>query len=173
MSTPVFGIAGYKGAGKTTLTERLVAELVARGFAVSTVKHAHHSFDIDQPGRDSHRHRVAGAREVAVVSANRWALIHELKGDPEPPLGEILAKLAPCDLVVAEGYKREAHPKIEVRDTALGHPELAGGDPSVVAIAASGPVEDASVPVFARDDIAAIADFVIGHMGLAGTGAAP
>lgn len=162
----VFGIAGFKNAGKTTLAERLVAELTGRGLVVSTVKHAHHAFDIDQPGRDSYRHRAAGAKEVAVVSMNRWAIVHELRGAAEPPLAAILAKLEPCDLVITEGYKRESHPKIEVRNVELDHPRLAGSDPTVVAIAANGPVEDAPVPVFRRDDIAAIADFVIGFLKL-------
>ena len=112
-NTPVFGITGWKNSGKTTLVVRLVEEFTARGFRVSTVKHAHHAFDIDREGTDSHRHRVAGASEVALVSGRRWALMHELRDDDEPALGEILARLSPCDLVLIEGYKREAHAKIE------------------------------------------------------------
>ncbi len=162
----MFGIAGFKHAGKTTLTERLVAELSQRGYVVSTVKHAHHTFEVDQPGRDSWRHREAGAREVAIVSTNRWALIHELRGEPEPPLQDILARLGPCDIVITEGYKRESHPKIEVRDPALGHPELANGDPSVVAIASAAPVAGSALPVFDRDDVTAIANFIVAHVGL-------
>ncbi len=162
----VIGVAGFKNAGKTTLVERLVRELTGRGYRISTVKHAHHSFDIDHEGRDSFRHRKAGAAEVAVVSMNRWALIHENRGDDrEPPLEAILAKLAPCDLVIVEGYKRDQHPKIEVRDVTLSHPQLAGDDPTVIALAASAPV-DAPVPVFARDDVRALADFIVGRMEL-------
>ena len=115
MTQRVFGITGWKNSGKTTLTEKLVAELTRRGFRVSTVKHAHHDFDIDHEGADSYRHRLAGAVEVAVVSGRRWALMHELRGEDEPKLEEILARLAPCDLVLVEGYKREGHPKIETR----------------------------------------------------------
>jgi molybdopterin-guanine dinucleotide biosynthesis protein B len=162
----VIGVAGFKNAGKTTLVEKLVAELTRRGYRISTVKHAHYSFDIDHEGRDSFRHRKAGAGEVAVVSASRWAIIHESRGEAEPPLDEILAKLAPCDLVIVEGYKRDSHDKIEVRNLALDHPKLAGGDPTVVAIAANGPVADAPVPVFGRDDVTALAGFIVKHMGL-------
>ena len=162
----VIGVAGFKNAGKTTLVERLVTELTRRGYRISTVKHAHHSFDIDHEGRDSFRHRKAGAGEVAVVSASRWAVIHESRGEAEPSLDEILAKLAPCDLVIVEGYKRDSHDKIEVRNLALDHPKLAGGDPTVVAIAANGPVADAPVPVFDRDDVSALAGFIVKHMGL-------
>ncbi len=166
MNHKVIGVAGFKNAGKTTLVERLVAELVARGHRISTVKHAHHSFDIDQEGRDSFRHRKAGATEVAVVSRHRWAIIHELRDEEEPPLKELLGKLEPCDLVIVEGYKRDDHDKIEVRNLALNHPNLAGGDPTVVAIAANGPIAEAPVPVFDRDDVRALASFVETHMEL-------
>ena len=148
------------------MVERLVRHLTERGYRVSTVKHAHHSFDIDHEGRDSFRHRAAGASEVAVVSASRWAIIHELRGQSEPSLEEILAKLAPCDLVIIEGYKRDTHDKIEVRNLALDHPKLAGEDPTVVAIAATGPITDAPVPVFDRDDVTALAQFIVSHTGL-------
>lgn len=162
----VIGVAGFKNAGKTTLVERLVSELTRRGYRISTVKHAHHSFDIDHEGRDSFRHRKAGASEVAVVSRHRWAIIHESRDDAEPTLAEILGKLAPCDLVIVEGYKRDTHDKIEVRNLALAHPELAGEDPTVVAIAANGPVSGAPVPLFDRDDVSALAGFIERHMGL-------
>ena len=165
--TKVIGVAGFKNAGKTTLVEKLVTELTRRGRRVSTVKHAHHSFDIDHEGRDSFRHRTAGASEVAVVSRQRWAVIHELRGEDEPPLDAILAKLAPCDLVIVEGYKRDPHDKIEVRNLVLNHPELAGADPTVVALAANGSIAGAPVPVFDRDDVTALASFVEKHMGLA------
>jgi molybdopterin-guanine dinucleotide biosynthesis protein B len=166
MTLKVIGVAGFKNAGKTTLVERLVRVLTGRGYRISTVKHAHHSFDIDHEGRDSFRHRAAGASEVAVVSASRWAIIHESRGEPEPSLEEILGKLKPCDLVIVEGYKRDSHDKIEVRNLALNHPRLAGEDPTVVAIAANGPVNDAPVPVFDRDDVTALADFIVAHMRL-------
>lgn len=166
-SRKVIGMAGFKNAGKTTLVERLVTELAARGFRVSTVKHAHHSFDIDHEGRDSFRHRKAGASEVAVVSRSRWAIVHELRSEEEPPLEAILAKLAPCDLVIVEGYKRDSHDKIEVRNLDLDHPKLAGDDPTVVAIAANGAVAGAPVPSFNRDDVSALADFIVKHMRLA------
>jgi molybdopterin-guanine dinucleotide biosynthesis protein B len=162
----VIGVAGFKNAGKTTLVEKLVAELTARGWRISTVKHAHHSFDIDHEGRDSFRHRKAGACEVAVVSRHRWAIIHESRAEEEPPLVDILAKLAPCDLVIVEGYKRDVHDKIEVRNLELSHPKLAGEDPTVVAVAANGSVPDAPVPVFSRDDVSALASFIERHMGL-------
>lgn len=162
----VIGVAGFKNAGKTTLVEKLVAELTRRGRRISTVKHAHHSFDIDHEGRDSFRHRKAGASEVAVVSRHRWAIIHESRDDQEPTLEDILAKLEPCDLVIVEGYKRDAHDKVEVRNLTLSHPELAGDDPTVVAIAANGPVADAPVPVFDRDDVSALAGFIERHVGL-------
>jgi molybdopterin-guanine dinucleotide biosynthesis protein B len=166
VSAKHLGIAGFKNAGKTTLTERLVKELSSRRYRISTVKHAHHGFDIDQEGRDSWRHRQAGASEVAIVSARRWAIVHELHGEVEPRLAEILGKLEPCDLVLTEGYKAEAHPKIEVRNVGLGHPELAGRDKTVIAIAANAPIEEAPVPVFDREDISAIADFIIERLEL-------
>lgn len=163
----VFGITGWKNSGKTTLTERLVTELTRRGFAVSTIKHAHHDFDIDVPGTDSFRHRAAGAGEVAIVSANRWALMHEARGQREPSLDEILARLSPCDLVLVEGYKRESHLKIEARrkETATRAP-LAEDDPNIVAIASDHPLPDATLPVFDLDDIDGIADLVCQRSGL-------
>ena len=163
----VIGVAGFKNAGKTTLVEKLVMELTRRGRRVATVKHAHHSFDIDHEGRDSFRHRKAGACEVAVVSRHRWAIIHEMGQEIEPSLEDILAKLAPCDLVIVEGYKRDTHDKIEVRNLALDHPKLAGDDPTIVAIAANGPVAGAPVPLFDRDDVSALVSFIEKHMGLA------
>jgi molybdopterin-guanine dinucleotide biosynthesis adapter protein len=162
----IIGVAGFKNAGKTTLVEKLVRQLTAQGHRVSTVKHAHHSFDIDHEGRDSFRHRRAGAAEVAVVSRSRWAIINELRDEPEPTLDEILMKLSPCDLVIVEGYKRDGHDKIEVRNLALDHPPLAGGDPTIVAIAATGGITNAPVPVFDRDDVTALVSFIIKHTGL-------
>ncbi len=156
----VFGVTGWKNAGKTTLTERLVAEFVRRGWRVSTVKHAHHDADIDRPGTDSFRHRAAGAREVALVGGRRYAIMRE---EADPPLAEVLARLAPTDLVLIEGYKRERHPKIEVR--AGDVPSLAANDPAIAAIAADTEPADSDVPWFRRDDIAGIADFIARRKG--------
>ena len=167
MKQKIIGVAGFKNAGKTTLVEKLVIDLTARGFRVSTVKHAHHSFDIDHEGRDSFRHRKAGATEVVVVSSGRWALIHELRGEAEPNLEDIIVKLVPCDLVIIEGYKRDGHDKIEVRNLSLDHPHLAGDDPTIVAIAATGAIAGAPVPVFNRDDVTALSAFIVSHMELA------
>ncbi|RWC92028.1 MAG: molybdopterin-guanine dinucleotide biosynthesis protein B [Mesorhizobium sp.] len=161
MNRRVFGITGWKNSGKTTLTEKLVAELVRRGWKVSTIKHAHHDFDIDKPGADSFRHRQAGATEVAIVSGNRWALMHELRGEDEPPLDAILSRLAPCDIVLVEGYKREPHRKIETRRLeAKERTPLAAGDPNIVAIAADFAITGQSLPVFDLDDTKSIADFI-------------
>ena len=167
MTQKIIGVAGFKNAGKTTLVEKLVVDLTSRGLRISTVKHAHHSFDIDHEGRDSFRHRAAGATEVAVVSSSRWALIHELRNEAEPTLEDILQKLAPCDLIIVEGYKRDNQDKIEVRNLSLDHPHLAGGDPTIVAIAATGAIAGAPVPVFDRDDVSALSAFIISHMRLA------
>ena len=163
----VIGVCGFKNSGKTTLVEKLVRHLTGLGYKVSTVKHAHHDFDIDHEGRDSFRHRTAGATEVAVVSQQRVAIMHELRGDEPPSLDEILLKLLPCDLVIVEGYKRDTHDKIEVRNLDLSHPNLAGDDPTIVAVAANGKVE-ARVPVFDRDDVTALAQFILQHLGLVG-----
>lgn len=154
----VFGVTGWKNAGKTTLTERLVAEFVRRGWRVATIKHAHHDVDIDQPGTDSWRHRAAGATEVALVGGLRYAIMRE---QAEPSLAEVMARLAPADLVLIEGYKREAHPKIEVRAPAdPARAPLAATDPTIVAIAADAAPAEAHLPWFRRDDIPAIADFI-------------
>ncbi len=167
MTSRVFGITGWKNSGKTTLTEKLVGELTRRGWKVSTVKHAHHNFDIDKKGADSFRHRAAGAMEVAVVSGRRWALMHELRGEAEPSLDAILARLAPCDLVLVEGYKREPHRKIETRRLgAKDTTPLTVSDPNIVAIAADHPVSGEAVPVLDIDDLSAIADFVEAATGL-------
>ena len=166
-SSPVFGVTGWKNSGKTQLVTRLVAELTARGFKVSTVKHAHHNFDIDRKGADSYRHREAGAHEVALVSGRRWALMHELRDEDEPPLDAILARLAPCDLVIIEGYKRENHPKIEARrQDATQQTPLSPDDPNILAIASDHPIEDSDLPTFDLNDISAMADFVQSHLGL-------
>ena len=167
MTQRVFGITGWKNSGKTTLTERLVAELTRRGWKVSTVKHAHHDFDVDKQGADSFRHRQAGASEVAVVSGRRWALMHELRGEDEPTLEMVLGRLAPCDLVLVEGYKRESHSKIETRRTdARDVTPLSASDPAIMAIAADHAVVDTALPVFGLDDIGVIADFIEKATGL-------
>lgn len=156
----VIGIAGWSGAGKTTLLTRVIPRLTERGLSVSTIKHAHHAFDVDQPGKDSHAHRQAGATQVLVSSANRFALMHELRGAPELSLGALLEKLSPVDLVLVEGFKREAHPKLEVYRAAVGKPLLAPDDPNIVAIASDGPVA-ARVPVVSLDDAEAVADILL------------
>lgn len=163
---PIFGVAGFKNSGKTTLTSRIVSELTSRGYKVSTIKHAHHGFDLDQKGRDSFIHRQAGAHEVAIVSSSRWAVLHELREEKEPTFDEILSRLSPCDVVIIEGFKREAYPKIEVRRPDLGHPELAAEDENIMAIACDEAVEGATIPVFRRDDAIQIADFIIEHLGI-------
>lgn len=166
---PVIGIVGWKKSGKTTLVVRLIEEFTRRGLSVATVKHAHHAFQIDDAETDSARHRRAGAAGVAIVSADRWALINELKGAPEPALEEVLARLGPRDLILVEGYKAAAIPKIEVRRTASASKEpLAATDPHVMAIAADFEVKEARLPVFALDDIAAIADFIVRTLKVAG-----
>ena len=152
----IFGLAGWSGSGKTTLLAALIPELVARGLSVSTIKHAHREFDIDQPGKDSWRHREAGAAEVLVSSTQRWALMHELRGAEEPRIPELLAKLSQVDLVVIEGFKREPHRKIEVFRAANGKPFLFPDDPGVAGIATDTPVETA-LPTAHLDDIEAVA----------------
>jgi molybdopterin-guanine dinucleotide biosynthesis protein B len=156
----VIGIAGWSGAGKTTLLTRVIPRLMARGLRVSTIKHAHHSFDVDQPGKDSHTHREAGATEVLVSSANRWALIHEMRGEGEMALDALLAKLSQADLVLVEGFKKQTHPKLEVYRAAVGKPPLHPDDANIVAIASDGPIR-ASVPVVSLDDVEAVADILI------------
>jgi molybdopterin-guanine dinucleotide biosynthesis protein B len=164
----IFGIAGWKNSGKTGLAVRLVTEFTGRGYSISTIKHAHHDFDIDKVGADSFRHREAGAHEVALVSGTRYAIMHEMRGAPEPSFEEILARLAPCDLILIEGYKREPIPKIEARRIAAANREpLAPHDPHIVAIAADHAVEDTGLLVFDLDDTLAIADFIAAKVGLA------
>ncbi len=154
----IIGLAGWSGAGKTTLMAGVIPVLVQRGLKVATVKHAHHEFDIDRPGKDSWLHRQAGASEVAIVSSRRWALMHELRGEPEPPLAEILAKLSPVDLVIVEGFKRHALPKLEVYRAAAGKPLLYPHDDCVVAIATDAPLPQAPLPVLMLDDVESIAN---------------
>lgn len=161
-----FGFAGWSGSGKTTLIEKLIPCLVGSGLRVSVVKHAHHEFDTDTPGKDSWRHRQAGATEVLVTAAQRWVLMHELRDAPEPTLSAHLARLAPCDLVLVEGFKHGAIPKLEVHRPSLGKPVLWDRDGDIVAIASDEPVET-PLPQFRLDDVPAIAAFVLRHVGLA------
>ena len=161
----IYGVTGWKNAGKTGLMERLVAEITGRGFTVSTVKHAHHTFDVDQPGKDSHRHRIAGASEVLLASGNRWALMHELRDEAEPTLEVLLARLSPVDLVLVEGYKRDRHPKVEAFRAETGNPLIAADDPTIRAVAADSPIK-IDRPVFDLNDTVAIADFILGEVGL-------
>ena len=161
----VYGVVGWKNAGKTGLMERLVAEITGRGFTVSTVKHAHHTFDVDHPGKDSHRHRIAGAREVLLASGARFALMHELRGAEEPPLDAHLARLSPVDLVLIEGYKRDGHPKVEAHRAETGNALIAPDDPTVRAVASDVALE-MHRPVFDLNDTRAIADFILREVGL-------
>jgi molybdopterin-guanine dinucleotide biosynthesis adapter protein len=161
----VYGVIGWKNAGKTGLMERLVADITRRGFSVSTVKHVHHAVDLDQPGKDTFRHRQAGAREVVLASADRFALMVEHRG-PEPELSAILARLAPVDLVLVEGYKRDAHPKVEVWRAETGQPLIQPGDPLVRAVATDAAL-NLGVPVLDLNAAAQVADFILGEVGLA------
>lgn len=162
----VFGLAGWSGSGKTTLLVRLIPELTRRGLTVSTLKHAHHGFDVDRPGKDSYEHRAAGATEVMISSANRFALMHELRGRPEPTVEELIAHMTPVDLLLIEGFKTHAHDKLEVHRPALGKPLLAAGDPTYVAVASDVPVAGLRVPHLDLNDVAAIAAFIVAHCGL-------
>ncbi len=163
----MFGLAGWSGSGKTTLMVRLLPELIARGVTVSTLKHAHHTFDIDQPGKDSYEHRAAGATEVLVSSAERWALMREIRGETEPSLEALVARMTPVDLLLIEGFKTESYDKIEVHRPTLGKKLLATRDPRIVAVACDAPLTEIDVPVLDLNDIPAIADFVLRHCGLA------
>ena len=161
----VFGIAGYSGAGKTTLLERLIPVFTARGLRVAVIKHAHHGFDLDTPGKDSWRHREAGAEQVLMLSGQRWVLMHELRGEPEPDLDAQLARLSPCDLVLVEGFKAVQIPKLEVHRPAVGKPLQYPDNPAIVAIATDVPL-DAPLPRLDLNDPAAVADFILQHQGL-------
>ena len=161
----VLGFAGYSGSGKTTLIEQLIPRLVAAGLRVSLIKHAHHAFEVDRPGKDSWRHRHAGCSEVLVSSATRWALMHELRGEAEPTLEMQLARLSPCDLVLVEGWKHAPVPKVEVHRPALGHPLLAAADPAVIAVATDAADLVAPVPTLDLGDPGAVADFILARRG--------
>jgi molybdopterin-guanine dinucleotide biosynthesis protein B len=160
----VFGLAGWSGSGKTTLLTKLIPALIGRGLSVSTIKHAHHEFDVDKPGKDSWLHRQAGASEVLVSSSRRFALMHELRDAPEPSLDELVARMAPVDLLVVEGFKAHPHPKLEVHRPSVGKPFLYPDDPHIVAVA-SDEALSVALPVLPLDDVAAIADFILGEDG--------
>jgi molybdopterin-guanine dinucleotide biosynthesis protein B len=167
MSTPVLGIAGWKNSGKTTLVTKLIAELTRRGLRVASVKHAHHEADMDHEGTDTFRHRAAGAVEVALVTSRRWALIHELGNAAEPTLSETLSRLSSCDVVIVEGYKREAIPKIEARRVGAAKSDpLTQEDATVIAVAADHRADGHGRPVFDLDDVVGICNFIIGQFGL-------
>ncbi len=161
----IYGVTGWKNNGKTGLMERLVREITARGFTVSTVKHAHHTFDVDHKGKDSHRHRMAGATEVLLASRNRWALMHEMQGEEEESLQSLLTRISPVDLVLIEGYKRDKHPKIEAFRSVTGNDLIATADETIRAVASDTEL-DLDRPVFDLNDTAAIADFILGEVGL-------
>lgn len=166
----VFGLVGWSGSGKTTLMVRLLRELDGRGIAVSTVKHAHHDFDIDKPGKDSYEHRAAGAREVMVTAARRWALMHEHRGEAESTFEEIVARMSPVDLLLIEGFKDHDHEKLEIHRRDAHTPLLAREDPRVVAVASDEPLPDLRVPVLDLDDVDGIADFILDRCGLGAQG---
>ena len=161
----IFGFAGWSGSGKTTLIEQLIPCFVERGLKVSLIKHAHHSFDVDHPGKDSYRHREAGCSEVVVVSEKRWVVVHELRGEPEPSLEEQIKRVSPCDLLLVEGYKHYAMPKLEVWRAATAEPLLHPNDPHIVAVASDGKVQT-KLPLLDLNDDAAIAAFILSHLEL-------
>ena len=161
----VLGITGWSGCGKTTLIVALIPRLRALGLTVSTLKHAHHDVDLDMPGKDTFRHREAGAHEVILATGRRWALLRELRDEPEPALPELLARLQPVDLVLVEGYKRDAHPKVEVWREETGHPLIQPHDPLVRAVASDAALK-LKVPVLDLNDTRAVADFILREVGL-------
>ena len=162
----IFGLAGWSGSGKTTLMRILIPALVRRGYRVSTLKHAHHNFDVDKPGKDSYEHRQAGATEVMVSSAHRWALMHELRAEPEPVSAELVKLMTPVDLLLIEGFKSETHDKLEIHRPALGKPPLYPEDPNIVAVASDADMAGLRLPRLDLNDAEAIADFIVAHCGL-------
>ena len=161
----IFGFAGWSGSGKTTLIEKLIPRLVVRGLRVSLIKHAHHTFDVDQPGKDSYRHRHAGASEILVTSSRRWVLMHELRGSPEPSFDEQIRHLSPCDVLFVEGFKFAPIPKLEVWRAETGEPLLHPKDPHIVAVASDAKIET-KLPLLDLNDHAAIEAFIVEHLGL-------
>jgi molybdopterin-guanine dinucleotide biosynthesis protein B len=161
----VFGFAGFSGSGKTTLIEQLIPLFTGRGLRVSLIKHAHHTFDVDQPGKDSYRHRQAGAQEVLISSSRRWALMHELRGQAEPSLDALIERMSACDLLLVEGFKRAAMPKLEVFRKAVGEAPLHPHDAQIVAVATDAPMQ-APIPVLDLNQPAAICEFILEYLGL-------
>ena len=162
----IFGIIGWKNSGKTGLMERLVSDMTARGLKISTIKHAHHSFDIDHEGRDSYRHRFAGASEVMLASNKRWALVHELRSEVEPTFKELLAKMLPVDLILVEGFKKETHAKLECFREEVCDSLLINSDHTICALASDVQIQDVNVPVFDLNDTVFISNFILKHQGL-------
>jgi molybdopterin-guanine dinucleotide biosynthesis protein B len=162
----VFGLVGWSGSGKTTLMVRLIPELTSRGLSVSTMKHTHHNFDIDQKGKDSYEHRAAGATEVMLTSGKRWVLQKELRDEDEPDMDDLIARMAPVDLILIEGFKRHRHAKMEVFRPSVGKDLLAAGDDTIVAVASDGSIDDLACPVLDMNDVAAVADFIVDYCGL-------
>jgi len=162
----IFGIVGWSGSGKTELLIKLLPELKSRGFRVSTMKHTHHNFETDKPGKDSHRHREAGAEEVMVASGTRWALLHELREEPEPSMEELVERMTPVDLLLIEGFKRNSHSKLEVtRPSTTGEPMLARDDETIVAVASDEEIDGLNVPLLDLDNVGLVADFIIRFTG--------
>ena len=159
----IIGLAGWSGSGKTTLIKKLIPRLIARSISVSTLKHAHHGFDLDQPGKDSFFHRTAGATEVIISSAKRWAILHELRAQPEWDMAALVRKMSPVDLVLVEGFKRDAFPKLEIHRIANGKPLIHPKDPHIVAVASDSALPQSKVPVVDLNDIEAIADLLLKH----------
>lgn len=161
-----FGLVGWSGSGKTTLMEQLIPELTGRGFSISTMKHTHHKFEIDKPGKDSFKHRMAGATEVAVMSSTRWALVHELREADEPSVDEMIAKMSPVDLVLIEGFKTHTHPKVEIFRPSVREAMLQPEDETVVAVATDEDLGDLAVPVLDLNNVPQVADFIIAYCDL-------
>jgi molybdopterin-guanine dinucleotide biosynthesis protein B len=159
----VIGLTGMSGSGKTTLMVRLLPELVRRGYRVSTMKHAHHAFDVDRPGKDSYRHREAGATEVLVASAARWALMHEQRSEAEASAAELMHHMTPVDLLIVEGFKREGHDKLEIHRRETGQPLIYPNDPHIVAVLSDEPLAGCPLPIIDIDDVEAVADFIVAH----------
>ena len=163
----VIGVTGWSGSGKTTLVVRLLPELIGRGVRVSTMKHTHHNFEMDRPGKDSYRHREAGASEVLLGSSKRWVLLHEVRDGAETTIEDLITRMTPVDLLLIEGFKNEKHAKIEVYRPAVGSPLLCRDDPTIVAVASDQALADVDLPVLDLNDVAGIADFIVDHCGMA------
>ncbi len=159
----IFGMVGWSGSGKTTLLKLLLPELIGRGYLVSTMKHTHHSVDLDQPGKDSYEHRMAGAQEVLITSSTRWALMHELRDDPEPNMDDLIKRMSPVDLLLIEGFKKHRHDKMEINRGATGKPLICTDDSTIVAISSDQTLDGLKIPVIDLNDPAAIADFIVAH----------